>query len=72
MGRLKETMNCGCVVGVDYNDMIKLVYCSKHNAAMDMYEILKEAIEVEARHGSGIMGWYKKAEQVLAKVIKGK
>jgi len=30
MARLKKVMDCGCIVGVDYDDSIKLIYCKRH------------------------------------------
>ena len=31
MGDYKRTMSCGCVVAVDYDRSVLIVYCSKHN-----------------------------------------
>ena len=49
MARLKITQPCGCILALDYNDMIKVIYCPKHCAAPEMYEALKEISEGKGR-----------------------
>ncbi|MCK9369898.1 hypothetical protein M0R04_08340 [Candidatus Dojkabacteria bacterium] len=46
MAKLKQTLNCGCIVAVDYNDMVMVIYCPKHNAVADMYEVCKRVYDV--------------------------
>jgi len=45
MARLKKTMDCGCIIAVDYNDMVDIIYCPKHLAALETYEILRTLVE---------------------------
>ena len=45
MAMIKETLNCGCMVTVDYNNMVQVDYCPKHKAAPDMYEALVDALD---------------------------
>lgn len=54
MAKFKETLGCGCVVAIDYNNMVKVVYCPKHKAAPDMYEALK----LYQQHQKGTRGHY--------------
>ena len=41
MAKIKQVMNCGCLVAVDYNNAVEIVYCPKHRSAPDLYEALK-------------------------------
>jgi len=34
-------MTCGCIVAVDYDDTLAIVYCPKHEAAPELYEALE-------------------------------
>ena len=45
MAKFKKELPCGCIVAVDYDDNARVVYCSKHRAAPDMYQALKDIIE---------------------------
>ena len=40
MAKYKRVMECGCVIGLDYDDTLAIYYCAKHKAAPDMYETL--------------------------------
>ena len=54
MAKLKRTMSCGCIVGLDYDGTLATYYCPKHNAAPDMYEALK----LYQEHQEGTSGHY--------------
>jgi len=41
MAKFKRTMDCGCIVAVDYNGVVQIDYCPKHKAAPKMYEALE-------------------------------
>ena len=45
MAKLKHTMACGCVVAIDYDETLALIYCPKHAAAPELYEALKAVDE---------------------------
>lgn len=64
MAKIKQTMNCGCLVAVDYNNMVIIDYCPKHKAAPELYEVLKEAKE---RYGNYDPFWCIKVFGLLAK-----
>ena len=49
MADIKQAINCGCIVSVDYNKMVQVDYCLKHKAAPDMFETLKEIAEHKGR-----------------------
>ena len=44
MTKSKRVMNCGCIVGLDYDGTLKVFYCPKHKAAPELYEALKEML----------------------------
>ena len=54
MADIKQEMNCGCFVAVDYNRMVQIDYCPKHKAAFAMYEALKALVGYHERTKSAI------------------
>ena len=56
MAKIKQTLKCGCVVAIDYNDMVQVDYCPKHKAAPMMYDALKALVNKFATAGI-IMGF---------------
>ena len=41
MADLKRTMDCGCIIALDYDRRLILIYCAKHEASPDLYEACK-------------------------------
>ena len=49
MAKYKRVMECGCVIGLDYDDTLAIRYCPKHKAAPAMYGALKETEDMLQR-----------------------
>lgn len=48
MAKHKRTMDCGCVISLDYLDhdeTLTILYCHKHNAAPELYEACKQTLD---------------------------
>lgn len=43
MAKVKRTLDCGCVIALDYDETLAIFYCPKHKAAPRLYEALQEA-----------------------------
>uniref|UniRef100_A0A6M3JJY9 Uncharacterized protein n=1 Tax=viral metagenome TaxID=1070528 RepID=A0A6M3JJY9_9ZZZZ len=46
MAKIKQTLKCGCMVAMDYNNMVQVDYCPKHKSAPDMYEALRKLTDL--------------------------
>ena len=55
MAKLKRTMDCGCIIGQDYDGTLTIRYCPKHKAAPDLYEAAKEVMDTLEQYGGSIV-----------------
>ena len=67
MAKIKQTLKCGCVVAIDYNNMVQVDYCPKHKAAPMMYEALKEYQYYNRCHNDSEAKLFDLAMKALAK-----
>lgn len=44
MAEHKRTMNCGCILALDYDKTLAVFYCPLHKAAPKLYESLEECL----------------------------
>ena len=45
MADRKQELACGCLLALDYDKNMMIVYCSKHKSAPDLYEALKGLVD---------------------------
>jgi len=52
MAKYKQTLLCGCIVAIDYDETPKIIYCPMHKAAPKLYEALKAIIQEDCADGA--------------------
>jgi len=57
MAKFKRELPCGCIVAVDYDGNARVIYCSKHGAAPDLYDAL-----------GSILGYAEERESEILKI----
>ena len=69
MADRKQELDCGCVLALDYDKNMMIVYCPKHKAAHDLYKACKLILERDKEYGCNISLF--EIEEAVAKA-KGK